>query len=99
MMQPSTAFKMLNSDQFSEAQDLILAIQMKDHIDGELHYLKSRRRNMDVFAIMAAKLATVDELPHPSATETNLVGSVEIYGEVEVGPQFREMQSEDALYD
>jgi len=48
---------------------------------------------------MAAKLATVDELPHPSATETNLVGSVEIYGEVEVGPQFREMQSEDALYD
>jgi hypothetical protein len=48
MMQPSMASKMLNSDQFSDAQSLILAIQTKDHTNGELHYLKSRSRNMEV---------------------------------------------------
>ncbi len=33
----SKVTKMLNSDQFTEAQSLILAIQTKAHIEGELH--------------------------------------------------------------
>jgi hypothetical protein len=32
----SAAFKMLNSDQFSGTQSLILGIQTKDHTEGEL---------------------------------------------------------------
>ncbi len=51
---------MLNSDQSSEAQSLIIAIQTKDHTEGELHSLKSSSRKWR-FAIGAAKLATVDE--------------------------------------
>jgi hypothetical protein len=40
----STAFKMLDSDQFSGTQSLILEIQTKDHTEGETALIEVNKR-------------------------------------------------------